>query len=118
MSNLLDEIKSDLNYLRSHTLQPKWFKLLKIFILLGFLIGYYALFGGVATLLFLSIFLLLSVFIHLTYRHKTNRWTSSWLDFVVIEENNKLKTKRIGKFYYSAIFVNVLLSVAISLWLT
>lgn len=35
MSNLLDEIKLDLHFLKSHTLQPKWFKVLKVFYLTG-----------------------------------------------------------------------------------
>ena len=30
MTNLLDEIKVDLAFVRSHTLQPKWYKALKI----------------------------------------------------------------------------------------
>lgn len=40
MIRLIDEIKYDLAFLRSHTLQPKWFKVVKVFILLGFLGGY------------------------------------------------------------------------------
>jgi hypothetical protein len=114
----MDEIQNDLGYLKSHTLQPKWFKVLKVFILLGFLIGYYYLFGFVATILFFVTFIFLSVIVHLTYRVKTNKWTQSWLDFVVFEENNELKTKRIGKLYYSAVVINVLLSFVVSQVLT
>lgn len=32
MSKLLAEIKHDLNFIKSHTLQPRWFKVLKIFV--------------------------------------------------------------------------------------
>lgn len=106
----MDEIKYDLNYLKSHSLQPRWFKILKVFILMGFLIGHYYLFGLLATLLFLATFIFLSSIVHLTYRIKTNKYTQSWLDFVVVEENNELTTKRIGKFYYSAVIINVILS--------
>jgi len=115
---VIDEIRYDMNYLKSHTLQPKWFKILKVAILGGFVLGYYFLFGGLATLTFCSAFVLLSLAVHLTYRIRTNRWTTSWLDFVVVEEDGALKTRRIGKFYYSAILSNVLLSLAISLLLT
>ena len=45
MNKLIDEIKYDLNFIKSHTLQPKWFKILKLFILLGFLGGNIFLFG-------------------------------------------------------------------------
>ena len=118
MAKLIDELKYDLSYLKSHTLQPKWFKILKVFILLGLLIGYYSLFGMIATILFFVIFIFLSIVVHLTYRIKTNKFTKSWLDFVIIEENKELKTKRIGKFYYSAVVFNALLSFIISQVLT
>jgi hypothetical protein len=114
MTKLIDEIKYDLNFLQSHTLQPKWFKILKVFILFGFLVGYYFLFGLVKTILFGITFIFLSALVHLIYRAKTKKWKQSWLDFVVIEENNKIETKRIGKFYYSAVIVNAILSFAIS----
>ena len=68
MIKLLNEIKYDLSYLKSHTLQPRWFKM----------------------------------------------WKQSWLDFVVIEENGEMRTERIGKFYYSAVIINVILSLVVS----
>lgn len=114
MSNLLNEIKDDMSFIKSHTLQPKWYKILKIFILLGFLVGYYFLFGILKTLLFTAVFIFLSFLVHLLYRAKTDKWKRSWLDFVVIEENNEIKAKSIGKFYYSAIVINTILSLVIS----
>jgi hypothetical protein len=114
MAKLWDEIKYDMNYIKSHTLQPKWFKIAKIFILLGFLIGYTCLFGWVKTALFFTTFILLGLIMHLVYRVKTNKYSQSWLDFVVFEENGEMKTKRIGKFYYSAVAFNVVLSLVIS----
>ena len=114
MTRLVDEIKYDLNFVKSHSLQPKWFKVLKIFILVGFLLGYNYLFGFVKTILFFAIFVFLSVIVHLIYRAKTNRWTTSWLDFVVVAGGGEIKFKRIGRFYYSAIIVNAILSLAIS----
>jgi uncharacterized membrane protein YfcA len=114
MKRLFDEIKFDLGYLRSHTLQPKWFKILKVFILVGILVGYYLLFGMKTTIIFFVIFIFLGLVLHLTYRNKTNRYTTSWLDFVVTEENNELKTNRIGKYYYSAVIFNTIISLVIS----
>jgi hypothetical protein len=100
--------------MRSHTLQPKWYKVLKVFILLGFLAGYFFLFGWKKTLLFFVVFILLSAIVHFVYRIKTRKWKQSWLDFIVIQERNEIKTERIGKYYYSAIIINAILSVVVS----
>ena len=118
MAKILNEIKVDLAFLRDHTLQPKWFKILKVFILIGFLVVYYFLFGGLATLLFFATFFILMLIVHLMYRQKTNKYTTSWLDFVVIGEGEERKTKRIGKYYYLAIVVNAMISVIVSQVLT
>ncbi|MFO7680462.1 MAG: hypothetical protein R6X34_10460 [Chloroflexota bacterium] len=117
MSKLLGEIKYDLHYIKNHTVQPKWFKIAKIFLLAGFLLGYYFLFGLAATVLFCVVFFSLSFIVHLIYRHKTNKYSQSWLDFVVIERDG-VQTQRIGKFYYLAVLTNALLALAISLAFT
>ena len=114
MNKLLDEIKYDLHFIQSHTLQPKWYKITKVFILFGLIGGYYLLFGFAKTLVFVLIFIFLSTIVHFVYRIKTRRWKQSWLDFVVNEENGEMKYKRIGKFYYLAIIINAILSVFIS----
>lgn len=118
MEKILNEIKYDLEYLRGHTLQPKWFKVLKVFILLGVVVGYYFLFGLPATILLFATFVILMLVVHFTYRKKTIRYTTSWLDFVVIDEGEELKTKRIGKYYYLAVVVNAIISVIVSQVLT
>ena len=114
MTNLLNEIKQDLNFIKSHTLQPKWYKVLKVFILLGFLLGYFYFFGILKTIIFFAIFVFLNILLHLLYRVKTDTWKQSWLDFVVVEENNQIKAQSIGRFYYSAIAINATLSLIIS----
>ncbi len=114
MVKLLDELKYDLNFIKSHSLQPKWYKILKVSIIVGFLAGYYYLFGISKTVIFFVIFIFLSFLVHLLYRAKTNKWKRSWLDFVVVEENNEIKAKSIGKFYYSSIVLNTILSLVIS----
>jgi hypothetical protein len=114
MTRLRKELQQDLSFIKSHSLQPQWYKVLKIFIIVGFLAGYSYLFGFVRTVVFFAVFLSLSLIIHLVYRVKTNTWKQSWLDFVAMETDDGIKAKSIGKFYYSAIVLNALFSVVIS----
>ncbi len=102
MTRMLEDIKLDVNFVKLHSLQPKWYKALKVLILVGFLLGYGYLFGLARTAVFCASFFSLSFLVHLLYRAKTQRWQRSWLDFVVAEENGKRVAKIIGKFYYSA----------------
>jgi hypothetical protein len=114
MGKLPQDIKEDVDFVKSHTLQPKWYKVLKVFILAGVLAGYYFFFGWKKTIVFFAVFLFLSLLVHLIYRAKTNKFKQTWLDFVVVEENNKPKAKSIGIYYYSAIIFNAILSILIS----
>jgi cell division protein FtsW (lipid II flippase) len=114
MSKLLEAIKHDVSFVKSHSLQPQWFKALKVFIILGFLAGYMHWFGARRTTVFFLVFLCLSLVVHLLYRTKTANWTRTWLDFVVVEEHGLATPKRIGRFYYAAIVLNTILSVVIS----
>jgi hypothetical protein len=114
MSKLLDEIKIDLNFIKGHTLQPQWFKVLKIFILLGVCVGYLRLFGLAKTVTFFGLFFFLMLVVHMVYRVKTNTWKKGWLDFRVVEENGVPRAKSIGKYYYTAGILGAILSFAIS----
>jgi hypothetical protein len=114
MTRMLDEIKEDVSFIRSHTLQPQWYKVLKVFIVLGFMVGYYLLFGTRKTVLFFAVFFFLSLLVHLIYRSKTDKWTRSWLDFEVVEENDEIIAESIGKYYYTAIVINAMLSFIVS----
>jgi len=114
MAKLLEEIKTDVSFIQSHSLQPKWYKVLKVFILVGFLAGYGYVFGPAKTPVFFAVFISLSLLVHLLYRAKTNKWKQSWLDFVVVKEDDEMRAKSIGKFYYSAIVFNAILSLIIS----
>ena len=114
MAKILNEIKCDLQFLRDHTLQPQWFKVLKVFILLGVLIGYGFLFGLPATLLFTVTFITLMLVVHVIYRTKTNKYTTNWLDFHASEEGEGGKPKRIGKYYYPVVVVNTVIAVIVS----
>jgi len=114
MSKLLQEIKDDLDFIKSHTLQPRWYKALKIFILVGFLAGYYYLFDFMKTVIFLAVFILLMLLVHLVYRIKTDKFQESWLDFIVVKTDEGVRAKSIGRFYYAAIILNALCSVIVS----
>jgi len=114
MNNLFNEIKYDLNFIKSHTLQPKWFKGLKVFLLFGFLGGYVFLFGWRKTIIFSISFFGLMAVVHFVYRSRTKHFSESWLDFIVYEEDGEKKYKRIGAIYYGAILVNALIAFAIS----
>ena len=114
MAKLLQGIRDDLRFVRSHSLQPKWYKALKVFILLGFLLGYWMLFGVRRTAIFLAAFLLLSLALHMLYRTGTHAWKRNWLDFVVADQGGEMRPQRIGIFYYSAIVLNAALSMVAS----
>jgi Ca2+-dependent lipid-binding protein len=114
MARLLKEIKDDLSFIKSHTLQPQWYKASKIFILIGFLAGYYYLFGFMKTTVFLAVFIFLMLLVHLVYRYKTDKFHKSWLDFIVEKTDEGVKANSIGKFYYAAIILNALCSVVVS----
>jgi hypothetical protein len=114
MTRMLKEIKDDLSFIKSHTLQPQWYKVLKVFILIGFLAGYFYLFGLAKTTIFLVVFLFLSLIVHLIYRQRTKKYTRSWLDFMVVKTAAGIQAKSIGKFYYFAIILNTLISIFVS----
>jgi hypothetical protein len=114
MRNLLKEIRYDMIFVRGHTLQPAWFKVLKIYILLGLLAGSLLIFGSRRTLVFFGVFLLLSLIVHLLYRAKTRKFTQSWMDFRVDDEAGVKVFRPIGKLYYSAVLLNAILAVLVS----
>ena len=70
MKKLLSEIKFDAEFIRGHTLQPQWYKIIKVFLILAFLGIYNWFFGPGKTLLFCGIFFGLSLVVHLLYRIK------------------------------------------------
>ncbi len=106
MGRLIEGISYDAKYIRGHKLQPGWFKILKVFILVGAAAAYALFFGWKRAAVFVAVFLLLSLVVHYTYRAKTERFTKSWLDFRVGEEGGKVEAEGIGGFYYLAIVGN------------
>lgn len=103
MKQFIDEIKYDAAFIKGHTLQPRWYKILKVFLIFGFLGGYSVIFGGVKTLVFCLFFFGLSIILHLVYRIKTQRFSRSWLDFRVEDKDGQLEYQRIGIYYYLSV---------------
>ena len=114
MKKIFVEILEDAKFIKGHTLQPEWYKILKVFLLLGFLGGYYALFGGRKILIFCGVFFSLAILVHMVYRIKTRKFTQSWLDFVVTEKDGQLHYQPIGKFYYSAVLFALCAAILLS----
>ncbi len=110
MRKFLDAIVYDAKFIKGHTLQPRWYKIVKVILLATALAASVFIFGAQKTLAFVGIFFSLSLFVHLVYRAKTGKFTKSWLDFVVQEIDGQLKYERIGIYYYLAVVINLLLS--------
>ena len=100
--------------LSAHRVQPQWWKVFKVFLLLGLFTGFMYVFGWLKTLLFFTVFFSLSLLMHMVYRVKTQRWEKSWLDFVVSEVDGEQKPTSIGKFYYAAVAFNAILALLVS----
>lgn len=114
LKKLFDGLRYDVNFVKGHTLQPAWYKVFKIFLILGILAIYWLVFGLTKTILFLVVFVVLSLGIHMTYRIKTYSYTRSWLDFVVFSENGEVQYKRIGGYYYKAVILSAIIAVGVS----
>ena len=115
MEKLLKEIKHDAKFIKGHQLQPQWYKILKVFLLPGFIIVSYLVFGPLKMLVFFGCFFSLSLLVHMVYRINTKKFSQSWLDFEIVEEDGISQPRRIGKYYYLAVLTNALISFAISL---
>jgi len=102
---IIKEIKKDINFIKKHALQPAWWKITKIFVLLGSLIIIFYIFGLLKTIIWFSIVLALGLMVHLIYRIKTHIYTKSWMDFKVIEKEGKLTYGRIGFLYYTLVII-------------
>ena len=102
---IIKEIKYDLKFIKNHTLQPRWWKIGKIFLLCGMITAVYFIFGMVKTFIWLSTVIILSFIVHIIYRIKTNAFTKTWMDFRIKEFNGKQVYGRIGWLYYSLVVV-------------
>jgi hypothetical protein len=113
---VIKEIREDINFIKTHTLQPKWWKILKIFILLGVMLGILLFFGFLKMIIWTSIFVFLGLIVHMIYRVKTKNFKMTWMDFKVKIKNGKYVYDRIGLLYYMlVIFIFVISTLAIIL---
>jgi len=113
-NKLKKSIKTDIAFVKSHTLQPQWYKKFKIFILVGVLVVFYFLFGLKQTLMFLLLFLFLSFLVHMLYRTKTETFQKIWMDFKVNPVEGNSEPQRIGMLYYTLVFINAIISYFLS----
>lgn len=98
-------IKTDVNFLRTHTTQPEWWKIAKIFVLLSAVIAAGFVFNVWKAAVWFGIIVALTAVMHFTYRSKTHVYTKSWMDFKVKEVDGKLVYGRIGYMYYPLVAV-------------
>lgn len=118
MPKWMEGIKYDLRFIKSHKLQPEWYKVLKVFILAGTLVGLWYLFGITTTIVTFLMFMFFALLIHMLYRTKTKRFTQSWLDFTIVQDAKDVKPKRIGPYYYLLIILAAINSLIFSLLIT
>jgi len=116
MKRILNEIVYDAKFIKGHTLQPGWYKILKAVLLMAAVGSGYFIFGSQKTLAYAGTFFGLSLIVHLVYRKKTERFTKSWLDFIVTEVDGLQQYERIGLYYYLAVGVNLIIAYLVS-WL-
>jgi len=102
---IITKISYDIKFIKNHTLQPRWWKIFKIFLLCGMITAVFFIFGTLKTFIWLSTVIILSLIVHIIYRIKTNAFTKTWMDFKVKESNGKLVYGRIGWLYYSIVIV-------------
>ena len=50
----------------------------------------------------------------MVYRIKTKKFTQSWLDFKISENEGQLEYQRIGIYYYLAVAINGIVSFVVS----
>lgn len=115
MRSVIGGLLYDLRFVRGHRLQPGWYKVAKVIVLVAAMTGYLLLFGPIKTAVFAAVFLALSLVVHLVYRAGTGKFTRTWLDFRVQEENGRMVPVSIGRVYNSAVAANALIAVAASL---
>ena len=117
MKRFLSELSYDLKFIKGHRLQPAWYKVLKVFILLGVIAAIAGFLGWRRALVFTAVFFCLSLVVHMTYRVKTETFTRNWADFIVVADAARNVRPGIGALYYSWSLVNAILAFAVSLTL-
>lgn len=114
MSKVIREIVDDLSFIRSHPLEPHRSMVFKIFMIPGFLAGFCFLFGMIKTILFLITFLILKLGGSHGLSGESQDVEAQLARSVLPEEDGEPKATGIGKFCYTVVVVNLLISPAIN----
>ncbi len=110
MKRFFTEISYDVNFLKGHTLQPAWVKVVKIFILPAVLAGFILLFGWRRAAVFTVVFVLLMLVVHMIYRANTRKFTRNWMDFILVEDAERNLKQGIGAVYYASIVLDAVIA--------
>ena len=92
-----DEVKTDIEFLKRHDLQPVWWKYGKIAVLCGAIAAIAIFLGWKSMLIWLGTVLLCMGIVHFMYRSKTKKYTVAWADFRVDPGDKK---RQFGFLYY------------------
>jgi hypothetical protein len=109
---LRDEIKTDIDFLRRHDLQPKWWKFGKILVLAVIIVAMVLLFEWKSVLIWFGTMLACMGAVHFMYRAKTKKYTVAWADFRVDAGD---KRSKFGVLYYPLVAVSFTLAFAVML---
>ncbi len=112
--NILKEAAFDANYIKNHKLQPKWWKYGKLVFLIALITTYGYIYSWQKAIVLVVTLVALAAILHMMYRINTKRFTRSWLDFRVREENGVLITEQIGRYYYTAVAIIIVISILVS----
>src|SRR3972149_1918339 len=94
---LRDEIRTDVDFLERHDLQPEWWKYGKMLVLLGIIVALVLTWGWASMLTWLGTMVACMTIVHFMYRAKTTKYTVAWADFRI---DPKDRSRRFGALYY------------------
>ena len=109
---LKNEIRIDIDFLKRHDLQPKWWKFGKILLLAGIIAALVLIWGWRSALIWLATMLVCMGIVHFMYRGKTKKYTVGWADFRVDPAD---KRRKFGTLYYPLVVVSFALATAVML---
>ena len=102
-----DEIKTDVEFLKRHDLQPVWWKYGKIAVLIAILAAITIFLDWKSMLVWLGTVLICMGSVHLMYRAKTKKYTVAWADFRVGPGDKK---RKFGLLYYPLVVISMIIA--------
>lgn len=107
-----DEVKTDIDFLKKHDLQPAWWKFGKIFVLAGIVTATVVIFNWKSALVWFGTVLVFMAGVHFMYRGKTKKYTVAWADFRVDPADTR---RKFGLLYYPLVAVGFTLGFVVML---